>query len=87
MNQDINTPLSPDDVREIKRLVMDHRNGSRPFSLAVALNTSGDRVVDVERAQLYEAAGADWWQEGVYPPAKNLEALQSIVRKGPPRQQ
>ena len=87
MNQDFNTPLSPDDVREIKRLVIDHRSGNRPFSLAVALNTSGDRVADVERAQLYEAAGADWWQEGVYPPAKNLEALQSIVRKGPPRQE
>ena len=33
---------------------------------------------DVERAQAYQEAGADWWQEGVFPPAESLEALRRI---------
>jgi alkanesulfonate monooxygenase SsuD/methylene tetrahydromethanopterin reductase-like flavin-dependent oxidoreductase (luciferase family) len=85
MNQDFNNSLSLDDVREIKRFILDHRECDKPFNLAVALNTSDDAVADVERAQEYEDAGVDWWQEGVYPPAENLEVLRKTVRRGPPR--
>lgn len=85
LNQDVGHPLSLDDVREIKDLIATHRDNNKPFSLAVALNTTDDAEADIERAQAYEAAGADWWQEGVFPPAENLDLLRATVRRGPPR--
>ncbi len=84
MRQDVSGPLSVDEVREIDRFVLKHRDRDKSFALAVALNTSGDDSRDRDRAQAYEAAGATWWQEGVYPPAENLEALRARVRRGPP---
>jgi alkanesulfonate monooxygenase SsuD/methylene tetrahydromethanopterin reductase-like flavin-dependent oxidoreductase (luciferase family) len=85
MSQDFNNPLSTGDVSDIRQFVTDHQNSKTPFDLAVALNTTNDRVADIERAQSYENAGADWWQEGVYPPAESLDELRKTVRNGPPR--
>jgi alkanesulfonate monooxygenase SsuD/methylene tetrahydromethanopterin reductase-like flavin-dependent oxidoreductase (luciferase family) len=85
MNQDFNKPLSVESVIEIKQFIADHREDDSAFSLAVALNTSNNFEADVDRAQAYEAAGANWWQEGVYPPAASLDELRKIVRRGPPR--
>jgi alkanesulfonate monooxygenase SsuD/methylene tetrahydromethanopterin reductase-like flavin-dependent oxidoreductase (luciferase family) len=85
VKQDYSNPLSLGDVREIKRFITANRDGNKPFNLAVALNTSDDPAADVERALAYEAAGADWWQEGVIPLAENLDALRARVRRGPPR--
>ena len=85
VNRDFNRPLSCDDVRDIEDYIAQHRDEPRPFNLAVALNKSGDPSADVDRAQAYAAAGADWWQEGVIPTAETLDDLRSIVRTGPPR--
>jgi len=85
MSQDYANPLSLDDVRDIRQLITEHRNSNKPFNLAVALNTSEHASADIERAQAYSAAGADWWQEGVFPPAESLEVLRERARRGPPR--
>lgn len=85
MNQDYRNPLAVADVEAISRYLASHRSGERPFNLAVALNSSDDRVADRDRADAYEAAGASWWQEGVFPPPVSLDALQTTVRRGPPR--
>jgi alkanesulfonate monooxygenase SsuD/methylene tetrahydromethanopterin reductase-like flavin-dependent oxidoreductase (luciferase family) len=85
MSRDYRHPLSPNDVREMSRFVADHRGSDRPFSLGVALTSSDDASADVERAREYAEAGADWWQEGVFPTAESLEKLLAVVRRGPPR--
>jgi alkanesulfonate monooxygenase SsuD/methylene tetrahydromethanopterin reductase-like flavin-dependent oxidoreductase (luciferase family) len=85
MNQHFNNPLTLEHVSQIKRFITGHRENEKPFSLAVALNASNDYMADVDRALAYEDAGANWWQEGVYPPAENLDELRKTVRRGPPR--
>ena len=85
MNKDFNNPLSPENVREIRSFVTSHRSTKEPFNLAVALNASNDVGADQERAQAYEEAGADWWQEGVFPFPENITKLQEIIHRGPPQ--
>lgn len=85
MNQDYGNPLSLDDVREISQVIATHRDSDKPFNLGVALNTSDDTSADIERAREYEAVGANWWQDGVFPPAESLDVLRERVRRGPPR--
>ena len=85
MNTDYANPVSFDDVRAIREIISEHRTSEKPFNLGVALNSTDDLTADAERAAAYEAAGVDWWQEGVFPPAENLEQLRSIVLRGPPR--
>lgn len=85
LSQDFANPLSPDDVRAIKGYIADHRDSDRPFNLAVGLNGSDDAAADIDRAQAYADAGADWWQEGVIPVASDLSEIRAVVRAGPPR--
>jgi alkanesulfonate monooxygenase SsuD/methylene tetrahydromethanopterin reductase-like flavin-dependent oxidoreductase (luciferase family) len=85
MNTDYANPVSLDDVRAIREIILAHRNSEKPFNLGVALNSTDDLAADIERAKAYEAAGVDWWQEGVFPPAESLDRLRSIVVRGPPR--
>jgi alkanesulfonate monooxygenase SsuD/methylene tetrahydromethanopterin reductase-like flavin-dependent oxidoreductase (luciferase family) len=83
MSRDYRQPLSPVDVREMSRFISEHRGVDEPFSVGVALTASDDAGADKERAHQYAEAGADWWQEGVFPAAESLEKLRSIVRRGP----
>jgi alkanesulfonate monooxygenase SsuD/methylene tetrahydromethanopterin reductase-like flavin-dependent oxidoreductase (luciferase family) len=85
MNNDFTKPLSVAHVVEIKQFIDQERDDDKPFDIAVGLNTTEDAASDVDRAQAYEAAGADWWQEGVFPYAKNIDLLRAIIRRGPPR--
>jgi alkanesulfonate monooxygenase SsuD/methylene tetrahydromethanopterin reductase-like flavin-dependent oxidoreductase (luciferase family) len=85
MNRDFHNPLSLDDVRDMSRFIAAHRETDKPFNLGVAMNASDDAPADIDRAQAYSEAGADWWQEGVFPAAESLEALRATVRRGPPR--
>ncbi len=85
MNADFRNPLSLEDVREMKRFIVGQRDSNQPFHIGVGLNTTADALADIERAQAYESAGADWWQEGVFPFAENIDVLRGIVRRGPPR--
>ena len=87
MSQDFRNPLSLNDVGEIGTLIAAHRKSDKPFSFGVALTTSDDRTADIDRAKAYEAAGANWWMEGVWPPAETIEGLRKLVRSGPPRSQ
>lgn len=84
MAQDPAQPLSVDEVRTIAELIAANREGEGSFELAVALTLSDDAAADAERARAYEAAGATWWQDGVFPPAENLDALRAKIRRGPP---
>jgi alkanesulfonate monooxygenase SsuD/methylene tetrahydromethanopterin reductase-like flavin-dependent oxidoreductase (luciferase family) len=85
MNTDYANSVSVHDVKVIKNIIAEHRHSEKPFNLGVALNSTDNLAADVERAEAYEAAGVDWWQEGVFPPAESLDQLRSIVLRGPPR--
>jgi alkanesulfonate monooxygenase SsuD/methylene tetrahydromethanopterin reductase-like flavin-dependent oxidoreductase (luciferase family) len=85
MNRDFHHSLSPDDVRDMSHFIAKHRDTNKPFNLGVAITSSDDAAADIDRAHAYSDAGADWWQEGVFPAAESLAKLLDIVRRGPPR--
>lgn len=85
MNRDFHNALSPNDVSEMSQSIAAHRDSDKPFNLGVAITASDDAAADIDRAHAFSEAGADWWQEGVFPAAESLEDLRTIVRRGPPR--
>lgn len=85
MNRKFNEPLSLDDVRSIKKFVREHRKSEKPFNIGLGLNTTADPSADIDRALAYKEAGANWWQEGVFPFAEKIDELVAIIRRGPPR--
>jgi alkanesulfonate monooxygenase SsuD/methylene tetrahydromethanopterin reductase-like flavin-dependent oxidoreductase (luciferase family) len=84
VSQEFTRPLSPNEVSAILTYVAEHRDSTRSFNLAIAMNTSDDASADAERAAAYAAAGADWWQEGVIPVATTLHETRATIRRGPP---
>jgi alkanesulfonate monooxygenase SsuD/methylene tetrahydromethanopterin reductase-like flavin-dependent oxidoreductase (luciferase family) len=85
INQDFSEPLSTQDVRDIAELIAANRDSDRPFEILCPLSTSDDAQADLARAQEYEAAGATWWMDSVFPAMEPLESAQTRIRRGPPR--
>lgn len=85
VNQDFFTELTVEEVAQIAGYIREHRDIDAPFNLSVGAFTSDDPKADVERARALEEAGANWWQDGAYPPAETLEALEARIRRGPPK--
>jgi alkanesulfonate monooxygenase SsuD/methylene tetrahydromethanopterin reductase-like flavin-dependent oxidoreductase (luciferase family) len=85
INQDFSEPLSTQNVRDIAELTAAHRDSDEPFEILCPLTTSDDAQADLARAQEYEAAGATWWMDSVFPAVEPLESARARIRRGPPR--
>jgi alkanesulfonate monooxygenase SsuD/methylene tetrahydromethanopterin reductase-like flavin-dependent oxidoreductase (luciferase family) len=77
-------PLTPQDVAAISSYIQQHREGNRPFSLAVGANTTNDKAQDRARAAALSEAGANWWLDGTLTTLEDLQALRSRLHAGPP---
>ncbi len=90
-------PLTPDDWREIKAYIEQHRQNDAPVELVHGGPTSGtDRAAAAAVVAPYAEAGVTWWIEGVDPwrfgqdweaqwSAHYSELMRERVRNGPPR--
>ena len=75
--------LAPDDVRSIVEIVREHREGSEPFDVAVALSDEGDAARRADMIAEYSDAGVTWWMEGILEDAGTLEEMRGLIREGP----
>jgi alkanesulfonate monooxygenase SsuD/methylene tetrahydromethanopterin reductase-like flavin-dependent oxidoreductase (luciferase family) len=90
-------PLTPDEVRQIRAYVAEHRSSEAPFDVVVSGATSGeDRAADALTVAPYREAGATWWIESIDPwrfgwgweepwAPEASEKMRERVRQGPPR--
>ncbi|HEY2664974.1 MAG TPA: LLM class flavin-dependent oxidoreductase [Candidatus Binataceae bacterium] len=82
---DLNTPLTPANLRAISAYIKRHRTSPAPFDIVFAGETPGlSREQDREIAASIAESGATWFLESASP-FKSLEAFRTRLRKGPPR--
>jgi hypothetical protein len=79
------SPVTPDEVREMKGFVEANRTETTPFDIVVEGETPGD---DGEKTSAivgpYAEAGATWWIEALWS-ATELEGVRNRIQQGPPR--
>ena len=77
--------LTPEDLERRAMVIGEERErlglGVLPYDVAVL----GASVADKPSAAEYVAAGATWWFESLSPTRGSVDALEAIVRAGPPR--
>ena len=79
-------PLEPDDYREMKAYVDEHRESDGAFDITAGGTTSGakeDQGETRDRVGAFAEAGATWWLESCF----SFEAEDALkrIRLGPPR--
>jgi alkanesulfonate monooxygenase SsuD/methylene tetrahydromethanopterin reductase-like flavin-dependent oxidoreductase (luciferase family) len=74
-----------DEVRAALDYIHAHRAGDRPFALAIAGSTGGDRERDVDLIGRYSEAGMTWWIEGPLGVPGAFDRLRERIGQGPPR--
>jgi hypothetical protein len=78
------TRMNPDEVRELKQFVDEHRTHTTPFDIIVGGATpGGNRKRSVTIVRPFAEAGATWWLESVF--SADAERVRSRIGKGPPR--
>jgi alkanesulfonate monooxygenase SsuD/methylene tetrahydromethanopterin reductase-like flavin-dependent oxidoreductase (luciferase family) len=75
-------PLTPGDVREIRRL-LDEARGGRPAEIVVSEESEGERLEGDRLAALAEA-GATWYLDGLSTRHMSFEQLLDRIKAGPP---
>jgi alkanesulfonate monooxygenase SsuD/methylene tetrahydromethanopterin reductase-like flavin-dependent oxidoreductase (luciferase family) len=81
-----NGSIKPDDIREIKTFIEEHRSSSAPFDLVAGGHSQGsDPIKARAHVEAYHEAGATWWIEFVLPePGEGDQAL-TRIKQGPPK--
>ncbi len=77
--------VTPEDLREMKAYVEEHRNLASPFDIVMEGRTPGDnpeRAADVVRQ--WAEAGATWWLESLWDLPGGLEEGRARIRRGAP---
>lgn len=79
------SPLTPEDVREMRTLASAQRGSDEPFEIRITGSTNGDDPDDARRkVARFAEAGATWWDETLSPSGMSLEEARERVRRGPP---
>jgi len=83
---DIETQLTPSQVRDLVAFIKSVRISDAPFEVIQSGETSGENA-DKDRAIVatYEEAGATWWFESRLPWRSSVEKVRARIRMGPPR--
>jgi hypothetical protein len=74
--------LSPDELRDCRDYILEHRDSDNPFDL-IAFAVTQPRTP--ETVAEYERAGASWWVEAVHPLDESLPEFRERIRQGPVR--
>ena len=79
------SPLTPEDVREMRRLASGQRGDDEPFDIRISGCSNGERLdEDRRKAARFAEAGATWWDETLPPSGMSLGEARDRVRLGPP---
>lgn len=76
-------PLSPDEIRQLRTYVAEHRSARRPFDIIAGGPSVVENKRPAEVVRPYLDAGATWWIEGDMA-ADTVKKCFDRVRKGPP---
>lgn len=82
--------LTPDEIREMRSYIAEHRDPDAPFDIAIAMrdHTGGTDTAypdnHAETLRAYDEAGVTWAAESFWPTA-SLDDLTAVIRQGPPR--
>lgn len=80
------TPITPDDLRDIAELVTAHRTSDGPFDVVVGVgNMMGDSSELVDRVAGLEEAGLTWAIYGFGPWSGRMDECRERLWQGPPR--
>jgi hypothetical protein len=86
MSGDIETPLTPSDIRDIAKFIADCRISPDHFDVVMAGETPAD---DPDRARdlaaAYAEAGATWFLESTLPWKQPIDDFRRRIAAGPPR--
>lgn len=78
------TPMTPDDIRDIKAYVEANRQLSTPFDITWEGETPGDNPEQAAAmVRPWRDAGVTWWMEAHWN-ATSLEEIRERIRQGPP---
>jgi len=77
INSDM-SPVTPEQVAEVRRLVNEHRSADEPFDIAV-----GGGPASAQRLTEYEEAGLTWYVGGPRPEGEEVHETMAWVREGP----
>lgn len=81
-----NGGLTPSDIRAIRAFIDRHRDAKQPFDVVMQGATPGDdRGAAAARVAPFAIAGLTWWLESLYLLRDDLQALETRIRQGPPR--
>jgi len=79
------SPLTPEDIREMRTLGSERRMDDKPFDIRVSGSTNGENPDDVRRrVGGFAEAGATWWDETLPPSVMSLDEARERIRLGPP---
>lgn len=80
------TPITPDDLREISALIMEHRTSDAPFDVVAGAGNPMDDVSELtDRVAALGEAGLTWAICSFGPWAGTVEERRKRIRQGPPR--
>ena len=80
-----NEPMTPEDVRAMKRYIDEQRTRTTPFDIVIEGETPGndqDRARSIVKKWL--DAGATWWIEARWE-ATSIDEVRTRIQQGPPR--
>jgi alkanesulfonate monooxygenase SsuD/methylene tetrahydromethanopterin reductase-like flavin-dependent oxidoreductase (luciferase family) len=75
----------PDDVREIKQWVTEHRTQPGLFDIVMEGDSPSDAGQALDKIRPYAEAGITWWLENVWRAPDELEGMRRRIQVGPPR--
>jgi hypothetical protein len=88
MNSDgSHVQITPDDIREMKAFITEHRPETSPFDIVFEEETPGDdRGKAASIVGPYVDAGITWWLEAMWSNQRRAEIdyLRTRIRQGPP---
>lgn len=76
------TPYEPDDYREMRAYIDEHRTDPDALFTVVHQGTGVDG--DLDRWRDYEQAGVDWWLESFKDELRDVDACRAVIDAGPP---
>ncbi len=81
-------PLTPDDIRELRRWVDARRPAGAPFDIILEGETpANEPEVAASQVRPLAEAGATWWLEGLWDAMGDPDRLRARIEAGPPKDQ